>query len=110
MPETSTEPEDQWLEEWCLVVDKTKYHLTPEQSAVVKKAIARGDKGMIMFPKFVISMPYIREFYREKRYINPKYQLKEIVENRPQSPEEARRARIAIEKIRNGVIKKIKKI
>lgn len=59
---------DGYVEEWVVVIKKTKYFLNPYQTFLLRQEIANGNRGIIMFNKFAISIPYIEEFYMVKKY------------------------------------------
>lgn len=68
--------EDKFEEEWKVVLStKGEYTLSKNQANIVKEAIANGSRGMIMFQTFAISIPYISEFYRVKRFLKDAKQL-----------------------------------
>jgi len=68
--------EDLYDEEWLVKLNTGgQYLLSKQQSWVIQEAIASGNRGIIMFKTFSISMPYIAEFYRTKRFIKKDHQL-----------------------------------
>lgn len=52
------------IEEWRVVVNKEEYILTNLQGKVLAEEIKKGNRGIIMFKDFAISIPYIQEFYK----------------------------------------------
>lgn len=68
--------EELFEEEWIVKLStKGEYPLSKKQAWVIQKAIASGNRGIIMFSSFSIPMPYIAEFYRTKRYLKEGRQL-----------------------------------
>ena len=68
--------EDAYEEEWVVKVNtKGEYPLSKQQAWVLQAAIARNEKSIIMFKSFSISLPYIAEFYRIKRFLKKDHQL-----------------------------------
>jgi hypothetical protein len=65
------DPEDEkWEEEWLVVMNtKGEYTLSKVQARILQQAVAQGNRGIVMFTTFAISIPYIAEFYRTKRYL-----------------------------------------
>ena len=55
--------------------NKGEYRLSKKQAWVIQEAIARGERGIIMFGTFSISVPYIVEFFRVTRFIKESHQL-----------------------------------
>ena len=86
-----SEEEQKWEEEWMVITNtKGKYTLSKMQAIVLKEAIAKGNRGMIMFETFSISIPYIAEFYRTRRFLKEAKQLPARAteeEYKPMSPE-----------------------
>jgi hypothetical protein len=63
-------------EEWIVRVNTGgKYILSKLQAKILQQEIFNGNRGIIMFKTFSISIPYIAEFYREKRFLKDTYQL-----------------------------------
>lgn len=61
--------DDGWDEEWLVVLNTGgKYTLSKRQAWVIQEAIASGNRGIIMFKTFSVSMPYVAEFYRVRRF------------------------------------------
>lgn len=74
MPEGSNE--DLFEEEWVVkIVKGGEYRLSKKQAWVIQDAIARNEKSIIMFKTFSISLSFISEFFRTKRYIKASHQL-----------------------------------
>jgi len=73
-PETSSE--DRYEEEWIVKINTGgTYTLSKLQATILQQEIANGNRGMIMFKTFSISIPYIAEFYRDKRFLKGEFQL-----------------------------------
>jgi hypothetical protein len=68
--------EDAYEEEWVVKLNtKGEYILSKNQALLVQEAIASGSRGIVMFKTFSISVPYIAEFYRTKRFLKKDHQL-----------------------------------
>lgn len=68
-PEKFNQDND-YEEEWTVVMNtKGKYVLGKAQAKILQQAIATGNRGIIMFKTFSISIPYVAEFYRTRRYL-----------------------------------------
>ncbi len=69
-PDILSEEESRWDEEWVVILnDKGQYELSKMQALIVREAIATGSRGIVMFETFSISIPYIVEFYRQRRFL-----------------------------------------
>jgi len=69
--------DDQYEEEWLVVLSsKGEYILSKNQALIVKQAIATGQKAVI-FGTFTITIPYIVEFYRTRRFLKDTVKLPE---------------------------------
>lgn len=67
MPETLND--DDHEEIWVVILStKGEYRLSKNQARLVQEAMARGERGAIVFKTFAISIPYVAEFYRESRF------------------------------------------
>ncbi len=85
-PETLNEDENAYDEEWVIKINTGgEYHLNKYQDWVIQEAIANGNRGIIMFKTFSISIPYIAEHYRIKRFLKGKYQLEESTKEEPRT-------------------------
>lgn len=85
MPGTSNE--DDFEELWVvLVTTKGRYELSKNQARLVQEAMARGERGAIVFETFAISIPYITEFYRESRFLKKVKALPERATEAPHKP------------------------
>lgn len=61
--------DEDYDEEWKVILNtKGEYTLSKNQAIVLKQAIATGSRGIVLFQTFSISIPYITEFYRVKRF------------------------------------------
>lgn len=68
--------DEQYDEEWQLTLNTgSNYVLSKKQAWVIQEAIASGNRGIIMFKTFSISMPYIAEFFRIRRFLKADHQL-----------------------------------
>jgi len=69
-------PEELYEEEWKVKLNTGgEYLLSKNQAWVIQEAIASGNRGIIMFKTFSVSMPYIAEFFRTKRFLKEEKQL-----------------------------------
>lgn len=75
-----------YLEEWTVIINKSKYVLNDKQAKMLKEQIAVGNRGTVLFDKFSIPIPFIEEFYLSNKYPDPstptlasenKYEVKE---------------------------------
>lgn len=79
--------EDDFEELWVvLVTTKGRYELSKNQARLVQEAMARGERGAIVFETFAISIPYITEFYRESRFLKKVKALPERATEAPHKP------------------------
>jgi len=69
--------EDHYLEEWVLIIGDMDWTLDKREAGILKEAIRSGNRGMVVFDEMVVNIPFIKEFYRKKRYLDPKYQIRE---------------------------------
>lgn len=68
--------EELYEEEWVLKTNsKEEYRLSKKQAWMIQEAIASGNRGIVMFDTFSISIPYIVDFYRLKRFVKESRQL-----------------------------------
>ncbi len=68
--------ESLYQEEWIVKLNTGgEYVLGKEQAWVIQEAISGGNRGIVMFETFSISLPYVAEFYRTKRYLKESQQL-----------------------------------
>jgi len=100
-----SDPEEvEFEEEWlCIMNTKGEYRLGKKQAWILLEEIAHGNRGIVPFSTFVISIPYISEFYRVKRFKKDQLQL-------PKRATEKQYAPIPDEKwkiIREELLKKI---
>lgn len=83
--------DDGYEEEWIVIMNtRGKYTLGKNQAKILQQAIATGSRGIIMFKTFSISIPYIAEFYRTRRYLKNAQQLPSKAteeEYKPMDPE-----------------------
>jgi len=89
MPEGSNE--DNFEEIWSVVLSNGgKYELSKNQALIVKQAIM-SKKKVVMFNTFAIAIPYIVEFYRERRFLRGAKQLPSRATERPFKPIDPKR-------------------
>ena len=70
--------QDKFEEEWLVVMStKGEYRLTKIQAQILQQTISQGERGIVMFRTFAISIPYITEFYMVKRFLKDTYKLSE---------------------------------
>lgn len=68
--------DDKFEEEWkCVINTGGEYTLSKLQAGVLLQEIATGNRGIVPFKTFVISIPYISELYRVKRFLKDAKQL-----------------------------------
>lgn len=92
--------EDDFEEIWIVIVTtKGRYELSKNQAHLVQEAMARGERGAIVFETFAISIPYITEFYRESRFLKKTKQLPERATEAPYTPVSPEKYREFIEKV-----------
>jgi hypothetical protein len=96
--DTWDSPEEQkYEEEWLVVTNNGgEYTLSKVQAWALRQEIASGNRGIVMFQTFAISIPYIVEFYRVKRFLKDAKQLPERATEepyRPMSPEKWKKFR-----------------
>lgn len=94
-------------EEWVVKINTgAEYLLGKYQALLLKQAIGSGQRGVIMFETFAISIPYITEFYRKRRYKVGQNQLPAQASEKPFVPVSRER----MEEIKKKVYANIKKI
>ena len=95
MPEASND--NDYEELWVVILTtKGRYELSKNQARLVQEALARGERGAIVFETFAISIPYITEFYRERRFLKDAKALPMRAtepEYKPMSPEKWKKFR-----------------
>lgn len=98
--------EDDFEELWVVVMNtKGIYELSKNQARLVQNAMASGERGAIVFETFVISIPYIAEFYRKERFLKKE----RILPERTQEPEYRPLSEEKLKKFRKEVYQKIGK-
>ncbi len=79
--------EDDYEEVWVVILStKGRHELTKNQGRLVREAMARGERGAVVFETFAIPIPYIAEFYREKRFLKGAKQLPARANEKPYKP------------------------
>lgn len=95
MPEILND--DDYEELWVVILtSKGRYYLSKNQARLVQEALAKGERGAIVFETFAISIPYITEFYRERRFLKDAKALPMRAtepEYKPMSPEKWKKFR-----------------
>src|SRR3990167_8136264 len=66
--------QDHYEEEWIVIVNDNKYELNKQQAEILNNAISQG-RGIVQFKEFIISIPFIKEFYLKRRFLKPEYQI-----------------------------------
>lgn len=79
--------DDNYEEIWVVVLNtKGTYKLSKNQGRLVREAMARGERGAIVFDTFAIPIPYIAEFYLESRFLKNTKQLPERATEKEYQP------------------------
>jgi len=79
--------DDDYEELWIVILNtKGRYELSKNQARLVQEAIAHGERGAIMFKTFAIPIPYVAEFYLEKRFLKGAKQLPARASEQPYKP------------------------
>ena len=87
MPEILSEEEQKFDEEWKVILsNKSEYPLSKLQALVLRQEIASGNRATVMFESFSISIPYIVEFFRVRRFLKDTYQLPAQASEKPYKP------------------------
>ena len=85
MPEISSD--DGYDEEWKVVMStKGDYTLNKMQARILQQEMAGGSRGIVMFQTFAISIPYVAEFYRVRRFLKDTVKLPERATEGPYKP------------------------
>ena len=88
-PKEALTPEmsDKYEEEWRVIINtKGEYTLSGRQARILQREIASGNRGIVMFETFSISIPYIAEFYRVRRFLKGAFQLPARASEEPYKP------------------------
>ena len=86
-PDIFDPEEEKYEEEWIVKISTgTEYILGKAQARFLQQAIASGNRGIILFKTFSISIPYIAEFQRIKRFLKEEYQLPDRAKEEPYQP------------------------
>jgi len=97
--------DNRYEEEWKVVITTGgEYTLSKMQSRILLQAIALKEKAVV-FETFVISIPFIAEMYRVKRFLKGEYQLPERTEEKEYVPIDP----VKFEEFKQEVYKKIGK-
>lgn len=93
--------EDKYEEEWLVKLNTGgEYTLSKGQAGVIQGAIVRGERGIVMFETFSISLPYVAEFYRVRRFLKDALQLPAKASEKQMTEEDWKEARGKAEEIR----------
>lgn len=76
-----------YREYWTVKVNKSTYVLNEEQASLLKKEIANGNRGIVVFKEFAVSIPYIEEFYLSRKESTLKELPDEIIQESEKSQE-----------------------
>lgn len=83
----SNEEEARYDEEWEVVLNNgSKYQLSKIQAWGLRQEIANGNRGIVMYKTFAISIPYILEFTRVRRFLKDTLQLSARASEEPFVP------------------------
>ena len=78
---------DGFEEEWKIILNtKGSYTLNRIQAKILQEEIAKGNRGIIAFQTFSISIPYIAEFYRVRRFKKGQRALPARATEKPYKP------------------------
>ena len=67
--------DNRYNEVWILKVGDNEWSLNKDQAAILKSAIKSGNRGMVVFDEFVVNIPFIKEFYLDRKVLKPEFQL-----------------------------------
>ena len=80
-------PDPEYEEEWQVILNTGgKYTLGKFQARLLQQEIANGNRGIIPFKTFVVSIPYIAEFFLVKRFLKDSKQLSATASELPYKP------------------------
>ena len=83
----SQEFSDKFEEIWRVVLQNgAEYELGKIQALILKQEITNGNRGIVMFETFAISIPYIIEFYRVRKFLRDTKQLSAKASELPYKP------------------------
>ena len=106
MPEEFEKYEESW--EVHMSNQKAPYVINEKEHVVLEQAILDGQRGMVVFSKFSLAVPFIVSMYRRSRTLRPEFQLKAPEEHEP-TPAELERTRQKIAEIREKLKVKFSK-
>jgi len=66
-------------ERWVAVVNENDYLLDEKQAHVLTEAINAGSRGVVQFNGFIISIPFLQEFYLDKSWEEIQYSDEELI-------------------------------
>lgn len=98
--------EELFEEEWVLKTNsKEEYRLSKKQAWMIQEAIASGNRGIVMFDTFSISIPYIVDFYRLKRFVKESRQLTSQQQEQPWTEEDRLNAIKRVKELKEKLLK-----
>ena len=108
MPEEFEKYEEEW--EVYMSNQKAPYSLNEKEHAILEQAILDGQRGMVVFSKFSLAVPFIVSMYRKSKRLRPEYQIAapEVEEYNP-TPEQIEATRKKVAEIREQLKVKFSK-
>lgn len=94
-----------YSEEWAVIAGNETFVLDENQVQILKQATLEGQRGLIWFEKFAISIPHIQAIYRMSRTLKNQLEAGETKE-REFTEEEREANRERIQKIKEGFLQK----
>lgn len=78
--------DDRYEEEWVVKINTGgEYTLSKIQARILMQSMSAG-KREVIFQTFVIAIPYIAEFYRDKRFLKDTLKLPETATEKEYKP------------------------
>jgi hypothetical protein len=93
-------------EEWAVVVGRETFILDENQIKILKTASTGGNRGILWFDKYAISIPHIQAIYLVRK--TPKNVLTAGETKEVYSEEDRKKARVKLDKIRSKFGNKLK--
>ncbi len=87
-------------EEWGVQVGKELFVLNSKQAKILREADLAGQRGIVWFEKFAISIPHIQSIWRISKRIKNQLPEGEKQEEPEMTQEQRERVRIKIEQIK----------
>lgn len=91
--------QQKFKEEWAVIVGRETFILDENQIKILKQASTSGNRGIIWFEKYGISIPHIQAIYLVSK--TPKDVLTAGKQEVVYSEEDRKKARVKIDKIRS---------